>query len=99
MIPLNCWEYKNCGRQPGGSKVAELGVCPAAIEPRVHGINHGKNGGRSCWAVTGTLCGGAVQGTFASKLSNCLQCEFYQLVGKEEGANHQSAKDILAKLK
>jgi len=26
---LNCWEFKKCGRQPGGPKVAELGVCPA----------------------------------------------------------------------
>ncbi len=99
MIPINCWEYKKCGRETGGSKVAELGICPAAVESRVNGINNGKNGGRSCWAVSGTLCGGTVQGTFASKLSNCLKCEFYQLVGAEEGERHQSAREILAKLK
>ena len=62
-------------------------------------MNSGINGGRACWAITGTLCGGKVQGTFASKLANCMQCEFYQLVGAEEGANHESAKDIIAKLK
>ncbi len=45
MAKLNCWEYKKCGRQPGGSKVAELGVCPAASEIRTNGINDGKNGG------------------------------------------------------
>ncbi len=99
MVPLNCWEFKNCGRYPGGPKANELGVCPVTIESKVDGINRGKNGGRACWAVTGTLCGGAVQGTFASKLSNCLKCEFYQLVGEQEGENHQSARDILAKLK
>ncbi len=22
----NCWEHKNCGRQPGGAKAKELGV-------------------------------------------------------------------------
>ncbi len=62
-------------------------------------MNGGKNGGRACWAITGTLCGGQAQGTFASKVGNCLKCEFYQLVGAEEGPNQEGAKDILAKLK
>ena len=26
---MDCWEYKNCGRQGGGERAAELGVCPA----------------------------------------------------------------------
>jgi hypothetical protein len=94
----NCWEFKQCGRQPGGAKSAELGICPAATEVRLTGTNSGKNGGRACWAITGTLCGGKAQGTFANKVGNCLKCEFYQLVGAEEGSNHESAKEILAKL-
>jgi len=99
MAKLNCWEYKKCGREPGGVKVHELGTCPAATEKKTDGINNGKNGGRACWAISGTLCGGKVQGEFAMKLLNCLTCEFYQLVGMEEGPNHQSSKEILAKLK
>jgi hypothetical protein len=98
MAKQNCWEFKNCGRQQGGAKAAELGVCSASLESRANGINGGKNGGRSCWAIAGTLCGGKVQGSFASKVINCMKCEFYQLVGAEEGPNHQSAKDIIAKL-
>ncbi len=94
----NCWEFKNCGRQPGGSKVAELGVCPATTEVRVNGANSGTNGGRACWPITGTFCGGSVQGFFAMKLANCMSCDFYQMVGKEEGVNHESSKDILARL-
>jgi hypothetical protein len=94
----NCWEFKRCGRQPGGAKSVELGVCPAAIETRVNGMNAGRNGGRACWALAGTLCGGKVQGAFATKLANCMACDFYQTVGREEGANHESAKSILAKL-
>ena len=62
MAKQNCWEFKSCGRQPGGAKTAELGLCPAATEPRLNGVNSGRNGGRSCWAMTGTLCGGAVHG-------------------------------------
>jgi hypothetical protein len=92
----NCWEFKKCGREEGGTNVPELGVCPAAIEERVNTLNNGKNGGRSCWALAFTLCGGTVQGTFATKLSNCLKCEFYQLVAAEEGADHKSSKEILS---
>jgi len=32
MSKKNCWEVMNCGRQTGGTKVSEMGVCPAAIE-------------------------------------------------------------------
>ena len=94
----NCWQVKKCGREPGGAKEAQLGICPATIETAVNGINGGKNGGRSCWAIAGTLCGGELQGSFAQKMTNCLKCEFYQQVAAEEGPNHQSAKDILAKM-
>lgn len=64
---MNCWEFKKCGREKGGKNVAELGQCPAWPD---HGT--------CCARITGTLCGGKVQGTFANKLANCLQCEFYK---------------------
>lgn len=80
----NCWEFKKCGREPGGKNVQELGVCNAATHPRLHGIHGGKNAGRACWVLAGTLCGGAVQGTFAQKYRNCETCDFYKLVKKEE---------------
>ncbi len=88
-MPQNCWEVKNCGRQPGGVRVADLGVCPAAVDTNANRINRGNNGGRICWAVTGTLCGGKVQGTFAQKMATCTQCEFYHSVHKEEGSGFQ----------
>jgi len=94
----NCWEYKKCGREPNGVKSKELGVCPAALESRLNGVNSGKNAGRACWALTGTLCGGKVQGTFASKVGNCMQCDFYGLVAKEEGAGLQTPMKIMARL-
>lgn len=74
-----------CGRQSGGERVDELGVCPAAAQQQFDGINHGDAAGRLCWAVAGTLCGGQVRGTFAKKLLDCAQCEFYQAVEREEG--------------
>lgn len=94
----NCWEYKKCGRESGGAKAKELGVCKAAIEQKAEGVHGGKCGGRACWAISGTLCGGKVQGTFVSKYANCVECEFYKEVQKEEGGNFVLAKDILKKI-
>jgi hypothetical protein len=82
---LNCWEYKNCGREPGGRNVEELGICPATIDTTFDGLNCGKNGGRICWAVAGTFCDGEVQGSFAEKQVSCLSCDFFLLVRAEEG--------------
>ena len=79
----NCWDVKGCGREPGGRNVSELGVCPAAADTRLDGINNGKNGGRTCWAIAGTLCGGKVHGTFASKMDTCRACGFYQSVHRD----------------
>ncbi|OGR02303.1 MAG: hypothetical protein A2511_03575 [Deltaproteobacteria bacterium RIFOXYD12_FULL_50_9] len=95
MQKRNCWEYMRCGREPGGGRVEELGLCAAATEVRLANANGGKNGGRACWALTGTLCGNRVQGTFANKLGNCRLCEFYLRVKQEEGGSCLSTKAIL----
>ncbi len=81
----NCWDFKKCGREPGGPKVRELGICPAAADESSDGLNGGKNGGRICWAIAGTFCDGKVQGTYAQKRLSCMLCEFYDLVKEEEG--------------
>ena len=98
MAKENCWEFKSCGRQPGGARVAELGVCPASTEQRTAGVNGGANGGRACWAVTGTLCGGRAQGTFAMKVVGCQTCEFYGKVKSEEGTAFVGPSQILTRL-
>jgi hypothetical protein len=83
-LKQNCWEFKKCGRQPGGHRVAELGVCPAATEQLLDGSHGGRNAGRACWVVAGSLCGGKIQGTYAAKLLNCWRCEFMNRVKQEE---------------
>jgi hypothetical protein len=98
MEKQNCWEFKKCGREPRGAKSAELGVCPASTEKKVHRVHGGMNGGRACWALTGTFCGGKVQGSFASKLTNCMECEFYKQVSSEEGKAYEGARTILARM-
>ena len=88
----NCWEYMKCGRQPEGDKVAELGICCAATDTSYEGINSGKCGGRICWAIAGTFCGGRAQGSFADKRGTCLNCDFYKMVQEEEGMANQHTK-------
>jgi hypothetical protein len=85
----NCWDYKQCKREPGGAKTAELGVCPAATDMAHEGVNDGQKAGRYCWKVTGTLCGGNVQGSFANKLTSCMACDFFKMVREQEGAQFQ----------
>lgn len=94
----NCWEFFNCGCEPGGSKTKEFGVCPASTESVVNGVNNGKNGGRSCWAVPGTLCEGVAQrGPIEQKLFDCLNCAFYKQTVEEEfgSANYKSPNEIV----
>jgi len=57
-----------CGREPGGERVAEEGVCPAVVDSEVDGVNGGKNGGRCCWAIVGTFCFGEAHGTTAKNI-------------------------------
>lgn len=63
---MNCWEFKKCGREAGGARVDELGVCPAYP---AHG--------HRCAHIVGTLCGGAIQGFFVDKIRGCVQCTFF----------------------
>ncbi|MDA8421788.1 MAG: hypothetical protein M0Z89_00445 [Nitrospiraceae bacterium] len=84
QVKMNCWEFKKCGRQPGGHKAEELGICPATTHKALDNAHAGKNAGRACWVVAGSLCGGKIQGTYAQKLNNCWRCEFMNMVKKEE---------------
>lgn len=78
----NCWEINRCGREKGGSKVAELGECVVSVE----GMGH------SCWALAGTLCGGVVRGTAAQKEGTCLRCSIYADYNRMSGTNGQNVQ-------
>ena len=71
---INCWEFKRCGREPGGENASE-GVCPVAIEQSVHGVHHGENAGRCCWLVADVL--------LQQKII-CRNCDFYHSVRNDE---------------
>jgi len=66
---LNCWEFKNCGREKGGLMVSVLGA------------NGGVAGGRHCWMVRNT---NRLTRNEACPGQSCQVCEFYRRVRHEE---------------
>ena len=98
MKKLNCWEFKNCGRQLGGGFVFGLGICPATLEKRLDGVHGGINAGRTCWVIAGTMCESEVQGTFANKYRDCEICDFYRKIRREEFHRFQRPAELLGKL-
>jgi hypothetical protein len=95
---LNCWEFKKCTREPGGALAKDGKACIASVEKRADGVNSGRNGGRACWAIAGTECGGKPQGAFAQKIDTCQSCLFYLMVMEEEYPKYVSTKRILPML-
>jgi len=74
----NCWEIMRCGREPGGLRADDLGVCPAAADRRFDGVNGGINGGRTCWAVAGTDGCDRPECIRANASHPCTACDFYR---------------------
>jgi len=68
------------GRGEGGGARDLSGRCGCPPER----YQRGNERGRSCWTVAGTFCFGEVQGTFARKIDDCMECEFFWLVADEE---------------
>ncbi len=82
---INCWESVGCGRELGGENVSESGVCKASLNTSADGTNGGINGGRVCWAISGTFNRDKVEGYYAKKLLSCRSCKFFHKVREEEG--------------
>jgi hypothetical protein len=98
MKKLNCWEFKQCGREPGGKHAEEQGVCPAATEQNLNGTHDGVNAGRACWVIAGTMCEGKTHGTYAQKLGDCEMCDFYSLVKRETDSGFLMAISLIRKV-
>nr|MBN2277067.1 hypothetical protein [candidate division Zixibacteria bacterium] len=83
---LNCWEFRNCGLEPGGVLTGIYGTCKVAQVMKLDGINGGRGAGRACWMVNHSgshedhpICRNSRQ--------SCYLCEFYLRVENEE--NHK----------
>lgn len=91
----NCWEFTSCGREIHGRHSHEHGICPAALESRLDGIHGGKNGGRACWVVDGTLCGASARPSRQEKQALCSRCRFYEMVRDTEGADQLIRDEVV----
>ena len=94
MAKKNCLEFRNCGRQPGGENVGDLGLCAAATTEIMDGVHGGSKGGRACWIVVGTQCGHNAETDAQKRKSACMSCDFFNSVKKEEGANLKRADEL-----
>ena len=81
----NCWEYQGCGFGPQESKNSEGQVCPAAVHEHADGFLGGENGGRSCYFIIGTICGGDGAQTPEEKKNRCNACSFYRDLSNKHG--------------
>ncbi|RME26142.1 MAG: hypothetical protein D6800_06885 [Candidatus Zixiibacteriota bacterium] len=78
---LNCWEFMNCGREPGGVLAAVEGVCPVPKWFKLDGANDGIAAGRACWMVVDNGCHRHGRA--------CHTCQFYRrVVFEQEEACH-----------
>lgn len=93
---MNCWEYMKCGREKGGVNAEDGNVCPASTAEFADGINDGLNGGRCCWAISGSLCQVINRFDTSHKSVSCLTCDFFKKVEEEEGvAKFSIFKDLV----
>lgn len=100
MAKQNCWEFKQCGKDLYGDRKEATGACPASMEKRLNGEHGGKNAGRACWVVNGTLCDdGKKADRFSKKFEDCCKCDFYKKVKSEEAADFHLSSTLLSKLK
>lgn len=82
---LNCWEFRNCGMEPGGIFSEIYGVCPIARTMKYDGVNGGLGAGRACWVVMNKSAG---KGPFICRNNrqSCYDCGFYKRVRSEENS-------------
>jgi hypothetical protein len=79
---INCWQFNNCGREPGGLMAEHDGVCPVATAMKFDGLNGGQKAGRVCWLVKAQSHDHARQMRCFGR--SCHTCDFYRRVMFEE---------------
>ena len=88
MKKTNCWQFWQCGREPGGKYTKNYGTCPAASEADADGLNGGTNGGRICWVIAENDSRVRMDCSDLHKQCSCLECEFrYSVMSEEELIN------------
>lgn len=83
----NCWEKNKCGREPGGAREKKLGTCPVATFALADGFLGGKNGGRACIFIVGSLAPRDHEASCPAlenrALPDCFRCAFFNALKKK----------------
>jgi hypothetical protein len=66
-MKTNCWEFNECGRQPGGFNVQDLGVCSTAQAIWCDEVQKTIDSGKYCWSIN----------TGEKLCDSCDVCEYY----------------------
>jgi hypothetical protein len=82
---LNCWQFKNCGREKDGLLVETLGECPVSTTLKFDGMNEGRGAGRMCWMVPDSAC--RQEPAKLGLFYRCHTCDFYRRVLFEQEEN------------
>jgi len=80
---INCWEFNNCGMEPGGIFAEIYGACPVPQMMKYDGVNGGRGAGRTCWMVMNSGTNSELPVCRNNRLT-CHHCTFFQRVQSEE---------------
>jgi hypothetical protein len=86
-----------CGRGPDDARPEGVEACRAATERLLDGMNGGRNGGRSCWAVVGSFAMDRHECGNADELA-CIYCDFFRSVVRDELPHLELSPAILERL-
>lgn len=81
---INCWEFRNCGMEPGGIFAEIYGPCPVPRMMKHDGVNGGRGAGRNCWTIMNSTTQKSPNIYRNNRLS-CYHCPFFKRVQSEEG--------------
>ncbi|MBF0097558.1 MAG: hypothetical protein HQM04_08770 [Magnetococcales bacterium] len=73
----NCWEVKQCGREPGGYMARQQGTCPVPLYTLADGFLGGHNGGRACAFIVRQLNASERLSACSQNSQTCDQCSFF----------------------
>ncbi|MBF0454554.1 MAG: hypothetical protein HQL72_07010 [Magnetococcales bacterium] len=85
MLQKNCWQFKGCGFGPDSERCRGGDSCPAATLRSADGFLGGANGGRCCYFIAGTLCGGSKSLSLEEKQQQCIGCSFFGTLVAKHG--------------
>ncbi|MCI5148900.1 MAG: hypothetical protein D3916_05850 [Candidatus Electrothrix sp. MAN1_4] len=74
---IDCWEFKKCGREPGGKNIEKYGLCSLVVSLEDNKINNKRNGERLCWSLRESACEGIMRECCVNEIKECRQCTFY----------------------